>query len=580
MQGGMPRPNAAIYYALDAYDTSRPHLMGRHSAGEGFLRGFVRHGGADRLYCYARHAGDAQDFAKRVQTYGATVPITWIPFADPQRLAEPGCLFYPTVGVDELAWRRRRHDQRAYSVVGITHTIVSGAVMEVIANWLIAPVQPWDAVICTSKAVRDAVDTVVEAQTAYLGARLGPVRPSLPQLPVIPLGVDCDAYRPVPAVRADWRQRLGIGDADVAVLFLGRLSFHGKAHPVPMYRGLQQALSRKPLPAGAKLHLIQAGWFANDAIERAFRDGATAHCPDVVCHFLDGREADVRNGIWQAADIYTSLSDNLQETFGLSPIEGMAAGLPAVVSDWNGYRDTVRDGVDGFRVPTLMPPAPYGMELADRYDLEIDNYDRYIGFSSQLISVDTGAAAAAYATLIGDPELRRRMGAAAAAQARAVFDWRVVVAQTQELWADLADRRRLLREIAPLPDRKPMTVALAHLPRPDPFRVFAGYTTAILQPDCIVSLMPRTTPEAIEARLKSPLSDFAMQILPELADMQAAYRHLAAAYGGLKAGELAELVAPGRSERLYRGLVWMAKMDLVRIAPPAAPTDKKANPAR
>ena len=234
MQGGMPRPNAAIYFARDAFDTSRPRLMGRHAAGEGFLRGFVRHGGADRLYCYARHAGDAQDFAKRVQTYGAMVPITWIPFADPQRLAEPGCLFYPTVGVDELAWRRRRHDQRAYSVVGITHTIVSGAVMEVIANWLIAPVQPWDAVICTSKAVRDAVDTVVEAQTAYLGARLGPVRLSLPQLPVIPLGVDCDAYRPVPAVRADWRQRLGIGNADVAVLFLGRLSFHGKAHPVPM----------------------------------------------------------------------------------------------------------------------------------------------------------------------------------------------------------------------------------------------------------------------------------------------------------------------------------------------------------
>src|SRR5438105_4033271 len=450
MQAGMPRPNAAIYYALDAFDTSRPHLMGRHSAGEGFLRGFVRHGGADRLYCYARHAGDAQDFAKRVQTYGATVPITWIPFADPQRLAEPGCLFYPTVGVDELAWRRRRHDQRAYSVVGITHTIVSGAVMEVIANWLIAPVQPWDAVICTSKAVRDAVDTVIEAQTAYLQARLGgPVRPSLPQLPVIPLGDDAAAYRPVPAV-----------------------------------------------------------------------------------------------------------------------------------SEWNGYRDTVRDGVDGFRVPTLMPPAPYGMELADRYDLEIDNYDRYIGFSSQLVAVDTAAAAAAYAALIADPELRRRMGAAAAAQARAVFDWRVVVAQTQELWADLADRRRLLREIAPLPDGKPMTVALAHLPRPDPFRVFAGYTTAMLQPDCIVSMVPGTTPEAIELRLKSPLSDFAMQILPELADMQAAYRHLAAAHGGLKAGELAELIAPGHSERLYPGLVWIAKMDLVRIAPPAAPTDKKANPAR
>jgi hypothetical protein len=399
-------------------------------------------------------------------------------------------------------------------------------------------------------------------------------------LPVIPLGVDCDAYTPMPGVRADWRQRLGIGERDVAVLFLGRLSFHGKAHPVPMYRGLQQALARNPLPAGAKLHLIQAGWFANDAIERAFRDGAAAHCPDVVCHVLDGRQPDVRSGIWQAADIYTSLSDNLQETFGLSPIEGMAAGLPVVVSDWDGYRDTVRDGTDGFRVPTLMPPAPYGMELADRYDLNIDNYDHYIGFSSQLIAVDTGAAAAAYATLIGDPELRRRMGHAAQAEARARFDWRVVVAQTQELWADLADRRRLLKEVAPLRDRSVDAVASAHLPRPDPFWIFAGYPSAMLRPASVVSLMPGATPEAVEARLKSPLSDFAMAILPELGDMTAAIRHLAAT-GPMEAAPLAELAAPGRSERLYRGLVWMAKMDLVRIAPPAtAAKDQNATPSR
>jgi hypothetical protein len=38
----------------------------------------------------------------------------------------------------------------------------------------------------------------------------------------------------------------------------------------------------------------------------------------------------------------------------------------------------------------------------------------------------------------------------------------------------------------------------------------------------------------------------------------------------MQAAALAELAAPGRSDRLYRGFVWMAKMDLVRIAPPAA----------
>jgi hypothetical protein len=81
--------------------------------------------------------------------------------------------------------------------------------------------------------------------------------------------------------------------------------------------------------------------------------------------------------------------------------------------------------------------------------------------------------------------------------------------------------------------------------------------------------MPGATPDAVEARLTSPLCDFAMPILPDLGDMTAAIRHLAAA-GPMKAAELAELAASGRSERLYRGLVWMAKMDLVRIAPPTA----------
>ena len=49
--------------------------------------------------------------------------------------------------------------------------------------------------------------------------------------------------------------------------------------------------------------------------------------------FLDGREPEIRINIWSAADIFISLSDNIQETFGLTPIEAMANGLPAIVSD-------------------------------------------------------------------------------------------------------------------------------------------------------------------------------------------------------------------------------------------------------
>ena len=62
---------------------------------------------------------------------------------------------------------------------------------------------------------------------------------------------------------------------------------------------------------------------------------------------------------------FLSLVDNPQETFGLAPVEAMAAGVPVVVSDWDGYRYTVSDGVEGFLIPTLAPAnAGQGEELA------------------------------------------------------------------------------------------------------------------------------------------------------------------------------------------------------------------------
>ena len=84
-----------------------------------------------------------------------------------------------------------------------------------------------------------------------------------------------------------------------------------------------------------------------------FREEARHFCPSVRLVVVDGADFRRYRYAWAAADIFTSLSDNFQETFGITPIEAMSAGLPSVVSDWNGYREGVRDGVDGFRNPTF-----------------------------------------------------------------------------------------------------------------------------------------------------------------------------------------------------------------------------------
>ena len=42
--------NAVLFHHPDAVDTSRPRLMGRHAAGEGFLKAFVRPSGANGFH--------------------------------------------------------------------------------------------------------------------------------------------------------------------------------------------------------------------------------------------------------------------------------------------------------------------------------------------------------------------------------------------------------------------------------------------------------------------------------------------------------------------------------------------------
>jgi starch synthase len=545
---------AAIYFEIDGYDTSGEKLMGRQAAGAGFLRAAALHAGSDRLYCYARREELAREFATRINDARPGAVVSWVPFDEPAGLQVPGCLYVPGPGLSGFASQRLRIGDRRYSLCGVTHTTASHSAMEELTGLLVAPLRSWDAVVCTSRAVRDTTRTLIEAQADYLRWRLGATRFELPQLPLIPLGVHTDDFAAAAGVRNVARTDLGIGSDDVAFLFVGRLSFHAKAHPLPMYLALEQAAR------GRTVHLLLCGWFANSAIEQAFRDGAARLAPSVRLVVLDGRDAAVRRRAWAAADVFTSLSDNVQETFGLTPIEAMAAGLPVVVTDWDGYRDTVRDGIDGFRIPTLMPPAPLGADLATRYDVGRDSYDMHCGLVSQMVAVDVEACTQAYARLIDDGALRKRMGDAAREHARSHFDWRIVFSHYRDLWADLSERRRADADLGGTAPTEPAA-------RPDPFLAFASYPTARLGDAHRVQRTPGTSMTVLAERRNLAMVSFAHDVFPLEDDCALLLKHLADRES-CRVDELLQLVPPSRSASFARGLVWLAKMGILRITSP------------
>ena len=565
------RPNCALRYHPDGYRIDGTAIKGRQSAGAGFVKGFIEHGGTDRLVALTdspQHFEDFRALAGTLDRSGRAV-VRAGPL-DRRTLRSAGTVFLPGPGLEREAWNRRFGSERDYSLCGVTHTIATSRVASALGRYLIAPTQPWDALVCTSAAGKEGVERILAQHADWLARRGGgrlrcPVR-----LPVIPLGVDCDSYAlgtdhgargAGPGNGRELRGRFGIAADDVVVLFVGRLSFHGKAHPTPMYMAVARAAERVE---GRTTHLLLAGQFPNRATEREFREAAARFCGRARAHFLDGSaglQGPAILAAMQAADIFASLSDNVQETFGLTPVEAMAAGLPCVVSDWNGYRDTVADGETGFLIPTVTAPPGAGIDIADRYGAGLDNYDRMIGIASLATAVDVDACAEAIARLANDRELRARQGAAGRARARRLYDWRVVVAAYQELWSELAEIRAsgagvALRNHAAEP---------ARVEYPDPFAIYRGYPTALLRPDTVVAAKS-DDPAGDLARLrKGSLHGFAGHAFLSDADTDALVARLAAS-GPMRA---ADLLAqhPNAGRALVRTLLWLKKFDLVELDP-------------
>lgn len=107
-------------------------------------------------------------------------------------------------------------------------------------------------------------------------------------------------------------------------------------------------------------------------------------------------------------DIYAAMDvlvlPSHREGFPRAPMEAAASGLPVVVSDERGCRATIVDGESGFLVPIR----------------------------------DAAALASAVSVLLGNPDLRRRMGARARALAEERFDQRIVFERVAAAYEELS----------------------------------------------------------------------------------------------------------------------------------------------
>jgi starch synthase len=548
----------SIYFEPDGYEINPTRIMGRHAAGMGVLRAATESAleNHESLIACVPRADLAEKFSTLVRQISPNVRAeveTTEALCNPDRRTG---LYVPGPGLAHFASLRMRSRTDSFSIVGVTHTIASHAAMSSIARLTDTAVMPWDALICTSNSVRSAVDTLLEQQCDFLKWRLKlSSTPVLPQLPIIPLGVHTDDFSFSISEKNAARAQFKLDADEVVILFVGRLSFHAKAHPYAMYAGAE-SVARK---TGKKITLLMCGWFANDMIKKAFIDGAVNYFGGGKTLFIDGGNEKVRSAAWAAADVFVSLSDNIQESFGLTPLEAMAAGLPVLVTDWDGYRDTVRDGIDGHRVSVANSLDIVGESLSRKYEAGVVNYDTYCGLTCMMVAPDIPSFERHLQTLVEDPAMRATMGANGRQHVRDKFDWRIVYQKYRDLFDELAAIRAA--DGAAWEGKRPVTLNCS-ADRLPPERMFARFGSRTLSSSDRFTVPSKASEAAIETYrsiIKNPMFSFAKTLLPSEQITQ-----LMMANAGKSISQIAEEsgIAP---RQLIAAAVVLTKMGLLTL---------------
>ncbi len=232
----------------------------------------------------------------------------------------------------------------------------------------------------------------------YLDAHIG--RPD--QYVTIYSGVETGKYVSR-SQRSACRVELGVGEADVLVVWIGRLN--RQKDPVTYVHAAKLLTDRFP-----QVRFVMAGEDSvGESLEQEVRTAISELRLGSRLELL-GYRPDV-DRILSAADLVMHTS--LYEGLGRSVVETMLAGIPLVATAVDGVREAV---VSGERGGLLVPPK------------------------------DPAALAQAAARLMEDPRLATQLAAAGRSWARQRFDVQDMVAAIdrlyQEIWRDRPPRKR------------------------------------------------------------------------------------------------------------------------------------------
>lgn len=426
-----------IWGSLDPFLESGP-VWGRKVANEQFLKALLALDPFDAYHFFLSTPKEIQAFKKELQKYwpglAADKRLKVLPRQElPHALRQhpyycfhlSDCINHPPA----LARLRNACSQEIFPITSITHSLSYPHYTARFLDHLWPGCTPRDCIVSTSRAGKTALETSFQ----ILGDRFGldKERYPRPRLEIIPLGM----HEPFPwdareMLRQKGREKLQADPEQCVMLILGRISPHSKMDMLPLLRAWQRTFPRK----NTKTLLVVAGWVEQkDDFPGKFQHFAAN--VGLPCRIVPRPDEQTKQELYAAADLFISLADNPQETFGLTLLEAALAGLPVIASDYSGYRDLVKHEQTGLLIPTIGPKDSEGIDwlagLIPDYEVQF--------LLAQQTATHIPALTEALQMLCLHPEMRRAMGEKARQRALTDFSWPIIIQDYLALWQRLRD---------------------------------------------------------------------------------------------------------------------------------------------
>jgi D-inositol-3-phosphate glycosyltransferase len=342
-------------------------------------------------------------------------------------------IFDPGASLSQMAGLRKLHGCMNSPVSGLIHSISGHTQLLQTIVTALGDLYEYDCLVCSSIAGRQAIENLLGSICEYLERKYhGSFFPKF-QLPVIPLGVDAGQFQPGDKTKA--RLWCKLPDDHVIFLYVGRFDISYKMDLFPlilMFSRMLAGISDK------KVTLVLAGDdVATNLAPRLRSFGEDLGIADNF-QVRPNITNDEKRQLYASADVFVSPTDNVQETFGISIIEAMSAGLPVIGSDWSGYRETIEHGKTGFLAPTYWTDCVDSVCRSAMLRRPMEVHRKL----AEAISVDLKSLSGYVDLLLKNPSLRREMGEAARKRVLNYYDWPVIIRSYEELWADLSERAR------------------------------------------------------------------------------------------------------------------------------------------